>query len=199
MLKQIERNKGTLDFHTHPHDDDCVPSNSDKTLMKLLKKLTEQKTQIGYNKKHSYNYLHERSCMARKYDYANLFEKADKEIDLLQDTFDKQDQEIYIEIKMALVEIKQLCEADEKVPIWEVVQKYYDNALTHLLSSQKKKLKDAEKHCVLQKETPEETAKIMENVKRQIQAETNRFKTQYNYLFDALNLKQKEDLTIVPI
>jgi hypothetical protein len=135
--------------------------------------------------------------MAREYNYTDLFEKADKEIDLLQDTLDNQDQEIYIEIKMALLEIKHLCEADKNVPIWEVVQKYYDNALDHLLSSQEKKLKDAEKYCVLQKETPEETAKIIENVKKQIQAETNRFKTQYNYLFDALNLKQKDDLTIV--
>ncbi|MBQ3643399.1 MAG: hypothetical protein II961_02265 [Candidatus Riflebacteria bacterium] len=136
--------------------------------------------------------------MAKEYDYTSLFEKADKEIDLLQNTLDKQDQEIYIEIKMALVEIKQLCEADNTLPIWEVTQKYYDNALTHLLSSQEKKLKDAEKYCILQKETPEETAKIMENVKKQLQAETNRFKTQYNYLFDALGLKQKDDLTLVP-
>ncbi|MBQ2592520.1 MAG: hypothetical protein II567_04470, partial [Candidatus Riflebacteria bacterium] len=131
-------------------------------------------------------------------DYSNLFENADKEIDLLQNTLNNQDHEIYIEIKMALVEIKELCKADNSLPIWEVVQKYYDNALTLLLSSQEKKLKDAEKYCVLQKETPEETAKIMENVKKQIQSETNRFKTQYNYLFDALGLKQKDDLTLVP-
>ena len=136
--------------------------------------------------------------MSRDYDYTNLFEKADKEIDLLQNTLEKQDQEIYIEIKMALVEIKDLCKADNSLPIWEVVQKYYDNALTNLLSSQEKKLKDAEKYCIVQKETPEESAKIMENVKKQIQAETNRFKTQYNYLFDALGLKQKDDLTLVP-
>ncbi|MBP5470647.1 MAG: hypothetical protein J6Z11_15555 [Candidatus Riflebacteria bacterium] len=136
--------------------------------------------------------------MAKEYDYTRLFENANKEIDLLQNTLDKQDQEIYIEIKMALVEIRQLCEADNSLPIWGVVQKYYDNALTHLLSSQEKKLKDAEKYCILQKETPEESAKIMENVKKQIQAETDRFKTQYNYLFDALGLKQKDDLTLVP-
>ncbi len=133
-----------------------------------------------------------------KYDYSNLFENADKEIDLLQNTLNNQDHEIYIEIKMALVEIKELCKADNSLPIWEVVQKYYDNALTLLLSSQEKKLKDAEKYCVLQKETPEESARIMENVKKQIQSETNRFKTQYNYLFDALGLKQKDDLTLVP-
>ncbi len=136
--------------------------------------------------------------MPREYDYTNLFEKANKEIDLLQNTLDNQDREIYIEIKMALVEIKELCKADNSLPIWEVVQKYYDNALTHLLSSQEKKLKDAEKYCVLQKETLEESARIMENVKKQIQAETNRFKTQYNYLFDALVLKQNDDLTLVP-
>ena len=136
--------------------------------------------------------------MAREYDYTNLFEKANKEIDLLENSSNKQEQEIFIEVKMALVEIKQFCEADKNIPIWEVVQKYYDNALTHLLSSQEKKLKDAEKYCVLQKETPEESARIMENVKMQIQSETNRFKTQYNYLFDALGLKQNDDLTLVP-
>ena len=136
--------------------------------------------------------------MAREYDYTNVFEKANKEIDLLENSSNKQEQEIFIEVKMALIEIKQLCEADNSLPIWEVTQKYYDNALTHLLSSQEKKLKDAEKYCVLQKETPEETAKIMENVKNLIQAETDRFKIQYNYLFDALGLKQKDDLTLVP-
>ena len=136
--------------------------------------------------------------MAREYDYTNLFEKANKEIDRLENSSNKQEQEIYIETKMALVEIQQLCKANNSLPIWEVVQKYYDNSLTHLLSSQEKKLKDAEKYCIVQKETPEESAKIMENVKKQIQAETNRFKTQYNYLFDALGLKQKDDLTLVP-
>ncbi len=136
--------------------------------------------------------------MAKEYDYTKLFEKANKEIDLLENSSNKQEQDIYIEVKMALVEIKQLCEADNKIPIWEVVQKYYDEALKHLISSQDKKLKDAEKYCVLQKETPEETARIIENVKKQLQAETNLFKTQYNYLFTALNLKQKDDLTLVP-
>ena len=136
--------------------------------------------------------------MAREYDYTNLFEKANQEIDLLEKSSNKQEQEIFIEVKMALVEIKQLCEADKKVPIWEVVQKYYDEALKYLVSSQEKKLKDAEKYCLLQKETPEETAKVIENVKKQIQAETDLFKKQYNYLFGALNLKQKEDLTLVP-
>ena len=136
--------------------------------------------------------------MVREYDYTELFDKANKKIDLLENSNNKQEQDIYIEIKMALVEIKQLCEADNKVPIWEVVQKYYDEALKHLISSQEKKLKDAEKYCVLQKETSEETARIIENVKKQLQAETNLFKTQYNYLFGALNLKQNDDLTLVP-
>ena len=93
--------------------------------------------------------------MTREYDYTNLFEKANKEIDLLENSDNKQDQEIYIEVKMALVEIKQLCDADNTIPIWEVVQKYYDEALKHLIASQDKKLKDAEKYCILQKETPD--------------------------------------------
>ena len=136
--------------------------------------------------------------MTREYDYTNLFEKANKEIDQLENSDNKQDQEIYIEVKMALVEIKQLCEADNTIPIWEVVQKYYDNALNYLIASQEKKLKDAEKYCIVQKETPEETAHIMENVKKQLQAETDRFKIQYNYLFDALYLKLNEDDILIP-
>ncbi len=44
LLKQIEKNKGTLDFHTHPHNDDCIPSSADKKVMKILKKVTGQKT-----------------------------------------------------------------------------------------------------------------------------------------------------------
>ena len=43
--------------------------------------------------------------MSREYDYTNLFEKANKEIDLLENSANKQDQEIYIEVKMALLVI----------------------------------------------------------------------------------------------
>ena len=50
--------------------------------------------------------------MSREYDYTNLFEKANKEIDQLENSGNKQDQEIYIEVKIALVEIQQLCKAD---------------------------------------------------------------------------------------
>ena len=44
LLTQIERYKGTLDFHSHPHDNDCIPSSADKKVMKVLKKVTSQKT-----------------------------------------------------------------------------------------------------------------------------------------------------------
>jgi hypothetical protein len=43
--------------------------------------------------------------MSREYDYTNLFEKANKEIDQLENSRNKQDQEIYIEVKMALLVI----------------------------------------------------------------------------------------------
>ena len=43
--------------------------------------------------------------MSREYDYTNLFEKANKEIDLLENSSNKQEQEIFIEVKMALIEI----------------------------------------------------------------------------------------------
>ncbi len=43
--------------------------------------------------------------MSREYDYTNLFEKANKEIDQLENSGNKQDQEIYIEVKMALLVI----------------------------------------------------------------------------------------------
>ena len=106
--------------------------------------------------------------MAREYDYINLFEKANKEIDLLENSGNKQEQEIFIEVKMALLEIKQLCEADKNVPIWVVVQKYYDKALTYLLSSQEKKLKDAEKYCILQKETKNRLKEFAKNRKEEL-------------------------------
>ncbi len=127
--------------------------------------------------------------MSSNYDYADLFDKANNKVDLLQNSNDKQDQEIYIEAKMALVEIQQLCEASSSIPVCEIVQKYYDEASKRFVSSQEKKLKNAENYCILQKETAEETKKILDNVKKQLQAEKDSFKKQFNYLFDALNLK----------
>lgn len=137
--------------------------------------------------------------MAKEYNYTKLFEKANKEIDLLENSSNKQEQDIYIEVKMSLLEIQQMCNEDNSVPIWEVVQKYYDNALNLFISSQEKKLKDAKKYCELQKETPEETEKIIANVKHQLQVEAEKFKNQYNHLFEALDLKLNENAVLIPI
>jgi len=44
IIKDMIKNKGTLDFHSHPHDDDCIPSCSDRKLMGRLNKITGQET-----------------------------------------------------------------------------------------------------------------------------------------------------------
>lgn len=44
LLRKMQTNSGTLDFHSHPHDDDCVPSLSDRSMMELLESSTGQKT-----------------------------------------------------------------------------------------------------------------------------------------------------------
>ena len=42
LLKKIEKYGGSLDFHSHPHDNDCVPSKEDRTMLSMLKRLTGQ-------------------------------------------------------------------------------------------------------------------------------------------------------------
>ena len=34
---------GKLEFHSHPHNDDCIPSYADMKLMKILRKYTGQR------------------------------------------------------------------------------------------------------------------------------------------------------------
>lgn len=34
---------GKLEFHSHPHNDDCIPSQADMNLMKSLRKSTGQR------------------------------------------------------------------------------------------------------------------------------------------------------------
>ena len=42
----MKKNGGTWDFHSHPHNDDCIPSDSDKKLIKKLSEYTGQKGSI---------------------------------------------------------------------------------------------------------------------------------------------------------
>ena len=42
LMQKIKENKGTLDFHSHPHNDDLDPSFTDRKIVKQLKKLTGQ-------------------------------------------------------------------------------------------------------------------------------------------------------------
>lgn len=42
LLRKIKSNNGTLEFHSHPHNDDLVPSIADRKVIKQLKKLTGQ-------------------------------------------------------------------------------------------------------------------------------------------------------------
>ena len=47
MLENMKKYNGTLDYHSHPHDDDNVPSPSDLKVMSLLEDLTgQQESQI---------------------------------------------------------------------------------------------------------------------------------------------------------
>lgn len=44
LEEKLKREKGTLDFHSHPHDDDCIPSEGDKKKLEAFSKRTGQKT-----------------------------------------------------------------------------------------------------------------------------------------------------------
>ena len=44
LLSKMKLCKGTLEFHSHPHNDDCIPSQADMSLMKSLRKSTGQRT-----------------------------------------------------------------------------------------------------------------------------------------------------------
>ena len=44
IVKEMVRNGGTLDFHSHPHNDDCIPSGADRQLMRYLHEITGQRT-----------------------------------------------------------------------------------------------------------------------------------------------------------
>ncbi len=46
ILQRILQNGGRLDFHSHPHNDDLVPSRGDRDLMKLLKYHTGQQSSL---------------------------------------------------------------------------------------------------------------------------------------------------------
>ena len=44
LMKKMARSGGTLDFHSHPHDNDCVPSGADREMVTILKSMTGQST-----------------------------------------------------------------------------------------------------------------------------------------------------------
>ncbi len=43
LLDEMKMHSGTLDFHSHPHNDDCVPSKSDRLMMRKLRQTTGQR------------------------------------------------------------------------------------------------------------------------------------------------------------
>ena len=43
LLNEMKKHSGTLDFHSHPHNDDCVPSKSDRLMMRRLRQTTGQR------------------------------------------------------------------------------------------------------------------------------------------------------------
>ena len=44
IIARMKRESGKLDFHSHPHDDDCIPSVADRNMIKHLEQTTGQKT-----------------------------------------------------------------------------------------------------------------------------------------------------------
>lgn len=42
LLGEIIKHGGTLDFHSHPYDNDCIPSKEDRLIISQLKRLTGQ-------------------------------------------------------------------------------------------------------------------------------------------------------------
>ena len=44
LMKKMAKIGGTLDFHSHPHDNDCVPSGADREMVTILKSMTGQST-----------------------------------------------------------------------------------------------------------------------------------------------------------
>lgn len=46
VLRSIVKNKGKFDFHSHPHNGDLVPSESDIKWLKKLRKLTGQSSSV---------------------------------------------------------------------------------------------------------------------------------------------------------
>ncbi len=43
LLDEMKMHSGTLDFHSHPHNDDCIPSKSDRLMMRKLRQTTGQR------------------------------------------------------------------------------------------------------------------------------------------------------------
>ena len=43
LLERMKSGAGKLEFHSHPHNDDCIPSYADMKLMKILRKYTGQR------------------------------------------------------------------------------------------------------------------------------------------------------------
>ena len=44
ILNKLTKHGGTLDFHSHPYDNDCVPSRADRKMLSRLKKIAGQTT-----------------------------------------------------------------------------------------------------------------------------------------------------------
>lgn len=42
LLSKMKSGSGKLEFHSHPHDDDCIPSAADRNIMKTLRQSTGQ-------------------------------------------------------------------------------------------------------------------------------------------------------------
>lgn len=133
----------------------------------------------------------------KTYDYSTLFARANAKADALESSPSQEDQDLYIAAKMALMQIEQNHNEDKTKSIEKLAQSYYDNALSILMTQQDKKLKDAETFCILQKQSPKETAEVMSNVKNQLLAETRKFKSTQRYILNILGLSLDKDQSVI--
>lgn len=44
LMAKMSKQGGTLDFHSHPYDNDCVPSRADTNMIRKLRHITGQAT-----------------------------------------------------------------------------------------------------------------------------------------------------------
>lgn len=122
------------------------------------------------------------------YDYSAVFATANKKADDLKLSNNPEDQEKFIEIKMSLIQLAELCQQFPEKNILEVVKDFYEDGLKFLVENQEKQMKDAKIFCAVQKLSEKETQETLDRVKVRLENEMVKFKEYQNYLTSLLGL-----------